>query len=196
MHGTKPDWDHPPTQIPIPFAVRYVIKKQLFSSSNVMLHLIFLFPVTSPHLLSRSGLVLVRLGPWPGLVPRPAWSWAGLVPGPGPWSLVLVPGPRSLVLVRGPWSLAHGPWSLVLGPGLWPMVPGPGPMVPGARSLVLVPGPWPMVRGPWSWSLVPGPWCMVPEVHPRHGFFTNRAHIRAMEVFGPPSDAEFQSGPL
>ena len=103
-----------------------------------------------------------------------AWSWAGLVLGPV-WSRSVVPGPWSLVLVPGPGSMV--PWSLV--PGPWPMVCGPW-------SRAVVPGPWPMVRGP-------GPWPMVPEVHPRHGFFTNRLHMGAMEVFGPPSDAEFQS---
>ena len=129
-----------------------------------------------------------------GLVPGPAWSQVWLGPwsrSHGPWSRSMVPGPWSVVLVPGPWSWAglvpgpawfHGPWSLVLVPGPWPMVPGP----------------WSLVRGPWSlahgpWSVVPGPWSLVPEVYPRHGFFTNRLHMRAMEVSGPPSDAEFRS---
>ena len=99
-------------------------------------------------------------------------------PGP-PRSLPMVPGPWSWSLVPGPWSLVPGPWS-------WSLVPGPGPMVPGpwSWSVVLVPGPW---------SLAHGPWFMIPEIHTSHGFFTNRAHMGAMEASGSPSDAEFQS---
>ena len=66
----------------------------------------------------------------------------------------------------------------VLAPGPWLMVGGPGP--------------WSLVSGPWSVVLAPGPWYMVLEVHPRHGFFTKRLHMGAMEASGPPSDAEFR----